>query len=334
MARHRTVSLTSLMVGAPLWLALVMSACVGGIGGDDAAATGGTNGQGGMDCSTPPELLATKKIMDGLSPQCVGCHQAENGAFGFFASLDAFVNLVVANPELVVPGSPDESRLVHLLEGNGSGTVKQMPLAGEPYATLPGAALTMAQIKTWITELQPIVVSDLPYRDAVTSSRLPTPMFEYAVPALLGITLNHTDNKGNYAVLPPDTTTQPGSAGLYLSLGGGSSLKAATRNRKVHATFVQYVSQLSMRWCELAVEQSSSQLFTTATPNTGSAEAETVRSNIAQMQLLLLGAESTGAEIDALFDDVFVPLEAASTSERAWVGVCSALMRDPRFLLY
>ena len=53
------------------------------------------------------------------------------------------------------------------------------------------------------------------------------------------------------------------------------------------------------------LQSNPAQLFTTATSATGSAEAEIVRSNIEEMHLLLLGVESTEAEVDALFGDVF-----------------------------
>ena len=193
MVTHRTTIKRHVATGAfsvgLLWIALVMSACIGDIGGTGVEASGsGSETQGGPDCSTPPELVETKKIMDGLSPQCAGCHRAENGGLGFFTSLDTFVNLMVANPSLVVPGAPDESRLVKLLEGTAAGTVTQMPLAGKPYADLPNTELTMEQVRSWITDLQPLVVSEVPSRDAPTSSRLPAPIFEYGVPELLGIT--------------------------------------------------------------------------------------------------------------------------------------------------
>jgi hypothetical protein len=92
-----------------------------------------------------------------LDPVCSDCHKS-TGAKPFFASLAAFEDLLVYDTKYVRPGKPEEGLLVELLEGRGKGAYTQMPIAGETFARQAEAGKTrinMAQIKRWITNLQP-----------------------------------------------------------------------------------------------------------------------------------------------------------------------------------
>ena len=98
----------------------------------------------------------TKKIYDGLKGECAGCHVA--GVRSFFVSLGTFQTLLVTDKKLVKPGDPDNSELIKLLEGHGSGVFKQMPIAGPAYAERATAGtavngVSMSEVRAWVTNL-------------------------------------------------------------------------------------------------------------------------------------------------------------------------------------
>jgi hypothetical protein len=49
--------------------------------------------------------------------------------------------------------------------------------------------------------------------------------------------------------------------------------------------------------------------------------------------LRMLGEPAPAAEVDDLFNAVFVPYESKGAVV-AWTAVCSALVRDPMWILY
>jgi hypothetical protein len=90
--------------------ALLAAACSGKSGTDSTAEP---------QCEGPTvgEHAQNQAVFDALKPTCEGCHST--GARGYFASLTAFESLVVYEPKEVVPGKPDESQLILVLEGKG-----------------------------------------------------------------------------------------------------------------------------------------------------------------------------------------------------------------------
>ena len=301
------------------------------------------------ECPPPEGLEETDRVMRALYPNCAGCHRT--GEKGYFASLDAFVSLLVANPRLVQPGAPDESELVRLLEGDGSGTAPHMPLAGAPYADLEDAALSMAEIRTWIAELGRVSVSTAPDPEASTIARLRADMFGEPLLRLLGLTTDDITSPAqefgvpmlqarteDYAVLSTDTVPPARNSGqstVHLGLGGASIATSVTPDPTPNATFAQFVVPLSQRYCERSVALATSPLFSAADASTGSDEPERVKTNLRDLVLRFHGSVASDAEIDVLFDEVFVPVETdAGDPRRAWVAVCSTLIRDPRFVFY
>src|SRR5512132_3047974 len=99
--------------------ALLTASCSGGSGADKP---------GDEQCAGPTmaEHARNQAVFDALKPTCEGCHTT--GSRGYFASLQAFESLVAYNPQEVVPGKPDESQLILLLEGKGTLAYKQMPI--------------------------------------------------------------------------------------------------------------------------------------------------------------------------------------------------------------
>jgi hypothetical protein len=56
-----------------------------------------------------------------------------------------------------------------------------------------------------------------------------------------------------------------------------------------------------------------------------------VRANIRALHLRMLGEPATDADVDDLYVNVFAHYPDAIT---AWTAVCSALVRDPLWILY
>ena len=99
--------------------------------------------------------LTTEEVYEGLSPHCSYCHAGQPTPF--FESFGSFESLVAWNDELVVPGDPDGSALIQMLEGNGAAPWVQMPLSGKSFLLLSNAgetSITMAQVRAWVLHLE------------------------------------------------------------------------------------------------------------------------------------------------------------------------------------
>jgi uncharacterized protein (TIGR03118 family) len=93
-----------------------------------------------------------------FTPRCSGCHNGSNPAGGAlpgsmdlragasFASIVSVPSIEQATLQRVKPGDPDNSYLIHKVEGTAGITGAQMPLGG-PFLDQP----TIATIRSWIT---------------------------------------------------------------------------------------------------------------------------------------------------------------------------------------
>lgn len=68
-----------------------------------------------------------------LGRNCESCH-GEGASRPFFASLSAFEDLLAYDERFVVAGEPENSELVRLLQGEGTGAYTQMPTVGDTFA--------------------------------------------------------------------------------------------------------------------------------------------------------------------------------------------------------
>ena len=99
--------------------------------------------------------ITTGGIYERLRPTCQPCHDA-NMSLPLFESLSRFQALLVANPAWIVPGHPEESAFIDLLNGRGVGNYRQMPPSGLPYSeAIAGedGAPTMMELEEWIRGL-------------------------------------------------------------------------------------------------------------------------------------------------------------------------------------
>jgi hypothetical protein len=325
--------------------AVALALACGGSG-----APTGARPQAQAACGTPASS-ETERVYQGLKPHCQGCHA--QGARGYFASLDTFQSLLVSNPQLVTAGKPDDSELVRLLEGRGSTAFKQMPLSGKTYAQLVAdgtATLSVADVRAWIQGLGAQQRDVRPDPDAPRIARLSATQAQRALYQQLGLThddffitayefgIPMAESRGDdfYPLQPPDAVPaprQPATAERFYGLGGGSVHTQTTPDRTPSPNFALTLTQVSQRWCRLALAKTgNTALFPAGTART--ANPADVKATLRRWSLHFLGERFTDAQVDALYTDVFVPLSTPTDTEPAYVGVCSYFIRHPHWIFY
>lgn len=336
-------------------LALALGACFGSA---DLTETGKPPDDPGP---TPESCEAKGKndeIRLALAPACQGCHLTGNKPF--FASLTSFESGLVYNEKYVKRGDPDNSLLIQLLKGVAPGSYPQMP-PGQPYSELLTSGrvtLTLDQVADWIRDLPaPPMELETPVAEEFQVRRLSAEEMVVSLMAQLGLTLEDfvaTDNPdwrnrayvvagGRFFVWPGDW--EPGIDGQYVSdyrtieryetLGGGNSLVYRKKDARFGPSSGQALVQMSQAWCARAVDKSGNKAVlryvTLADKSTSNPDA--VKKNLRSLYLNMLGQSPSDAEAQALYEQVYLPLEAKST-RLAWIGVCAALVRHPQWITY
>jgi hypothetical protein len=314
----------------------------------------GGNGAIGM----PPQPLDSANvnadIYARLKPACISCHKGTD-AKPFFETLNHFETLVVyaeggGLPLYVVGGSPQDSELLRLLLGTGTGPNKQMPQQGETFATLAtqGKTLvTIAQIEEWITHLPAKSVMPGPTVPASAVRRKTAEQIATTLKSHLGLTDADFFSAGDYprqlraeldayALRSPDAVEKsPDSAtGYFGSLGGPDWLNQKPRNQAISANFSQAYIAVSQSWCRKGAQKSSNPAFyVAATPSDTLANNRgAIEKNIEALYLAWLGEPASAAERDDLVA-LYADFESAG-AVTAWAAVCSAMVRDPLWLTY
>jgi hypothetical protein len=330
------------MTRALLWVLLFTgAACRGRVEHDlDGGACQGADG-----------ALTDEAVMTALKPTCEGCHSV--GPRGFVASLTAFEGLLVANPRLVAPGRPDDSELVHLLEGKGTGDFQQMPAAGPSYAELVAmgkATLTTESIRAWIAAL-PVPTKDTrPDPDAPRITRMSALQIQRALYQQLGLDASDFFAPGSnfgvpmvvsltddyYPLESPDAVPAPfeaAPADRFMGLGGGAIAKQSRSQLAVAPTFVLILTQVSQRWCRLALAKpGNTQLFNGGVPT--SVDPQTARQILGRWHRHFWAEIPTDDQVNALYDGLFAPLAASDGVEPALVASCSYFIRHPHWIIY
>ncbi|NOK09539.1 hypothetical protein [Corallococcus exercitus] len=317
-------------------------------GRDGTASAPSTQSQ--KACGTPASS-ETVRIMQGLKPHCEGCHA--QGARGYFASVDTFQSLLVSDARLVKAGSPDDSELIRLLEGRGIAAFKQMPIGEKSYAQLVSegtATLPIADVRAWIQGLSTQQRDARPDPDATRITRMSGTQVQRALYQQLGLThddffisatefgipMAESRNDDLYPMQPPDAVPAPRqlpTAERFYGLGGGSVMNQTAQDRSASPTFALTLTQVSQRWCRLALAKTgNTALFPAGSQRT--ADPAEVKATLRRWSLHFLGERFTDAQVDALYTDVFVPLSTPTDTEPAWVGVCSYFIRHPHWIFY
>ena len=322
---------------------------------DDTQADGGTPTDGGESCAPSSR---NDEIRLALAPACEGCHLVGNKPF--FASLTAFENGLVYDERYVKPGDPENSLLLQLLKGTAPGSYPQMP-PGQPYDELVAhgrVTLTLEQVAAWIRELPPTPARlEAPDPEAFTVRRLSAEEMVVSLMDQLGLTLEdfvstsdpnwrnkaYVVNGGKLFLWPGDWA--PGISTEYVSdsrsverfdaLGGGNSLLYRKRDVGFGPSAAQTLVQMSQAWCARAVDKKSNPavLRYVTLADTSAKNPDAVQKNLRALYLRMLGQPPSEEEAKALYEQVYVPLEAQST-RLAWIGVCAALIRHPLWITY
>jgi hypothetical protein len=121
----------------------------------------------------------------------------------------------------------------------------------------------------------------------------------------------------------------------YETLGGAVVLQGRKHDVSLGPSSVQTMVQVSQAWCRLAIEKpgNTAVLRNVTLADKSATKATEIRQNIAQLSLRMLGDVPSEAEVSELYEDVYLPLEPAST-KAAWTAVCAALVRHPKWLSY
>lgn len=304
---------------------------------------------------TPEERAANQAVFDALSPSCSGCHAT--GSRGYFASIEAFESLLVYNTQVVLPGKPDESELIRLLEGKGTRAFKQMPIAGASFAQIAESGqspMSMAQIRDWVTNLKSRTVDPLPSIEARRITRLSADDVIRALYQQLGLSdddffvpgsnydiphksTGQLDDK--YPMSSPDTNPAP-FEGLpverFASLGGGSAAHQMKADGTVSPSFLGTVTQVSQRWCAMALDKAGNTALLPpgASIQTGSSDAAAVKSLLRYWFLHFHAVNAADADVDRVFNTVFVPLETEKDARNGYIGACSYFIRHPDWIFY
>ncbi len=328
--------------------ALLTASCSGG-GSDTGKAAE-------EQCAGPTmaEHARNQAVFDALAPTCEGCHST--GSRGYFASLQAFEALVVYEPKEVVPGKPDESQLILVLEGNGTRAFKQMPPSGPTFADLAvkgGSALSMAQIREWVTNLQARAQDKLPSIDARRVTRIGAADVQRALYQQLGLSdadffvpaesygIPHktSPDDSKYPMASADSLPAPYEnlqVDRFASLGGGSAMNQARTDATISPTFVGSLTQVSQRWCAMALAKPPNTALLPAgtSTTTGSTEPDKVKSVLRFWFLHFHAVEATPSDVDQVYTGVFLPLEAGKDPLTGYVGACSYFIRHPDWTFY
>ncbi|MBX7078504.1 MAG: hypothetical protein K1X88_04885 [Nannocystaceae bacterium] len=326
----------------------LMAAC------DDAS---GPVTQRCADGPSADERAANLEIFEGLQASCEGCHIM--GARGYFASIEAFEALVAYNPELITPGAPDASPFVALLEAKGTGPFVQMPPAGPSYAQLVDdgtATLSMTQIRDWVTALGDHAADPNPSSAATRITRLGANDIQRALYQQLGLSdddffvpaseygiphksTGQSDEKypmSSLASYPAPFPNEANPVDRFASLGGGSAVHQKKTDPSISPSFAGSLAQIAQRWCALALDKADNTtlLPSGATVSTGSSDAAAVKTVIRSWYLHFHATVATDDEVDRVFDQLFVPLEAGADPRTAYIGTCSYFIRHPDWVFY
>jgi hypothetical protein len=299
----------------------------------------------------PPDgVLTTAQVFERLSPTCQGCHTLT--ASPYFRDLQAFESLLVTNPDFVVAGNPEASRLLRMMAGVDS--LPMPPAPNGPFASLEEAGetnLTTVQLTEWIRNLPPPVdvPVDVPLVRRKTAEMIERTLYDqlgltdedfYSVYNAFGITVA---SRGDdfYSSRSPDAFPSADyygagqAATVNAALGGAWLLEGRVRNDKITGTFLQAFTHLSQAWCRIAAQKQSPALFTIASVSDGTGDAgslQRVRDNIRAWHLRMLGIAASDADVDELVN-IFQAYEARGT-EAAWTATCATLVRDPLWITY
>lgn len=314
-----------------------LAACEGVFGpstpGTPDTPTGPTdpNHMVATECTTPA-------VFEALSASCASCHGAGTNR-PYFSSVQSFEALLVAKPQWIVPGKPDEGQFLPILAGTATGAFAQMP-PGEPSVAFAAQAtegktnITMETLRCWISGLNG-TISMTPAGPLPVARRLSAEQMMVALEQQLGVSGSSIFYYG--VSLPdaiPNTDVYRERDENFAALGGSHWLELRRRNDTVNPVFIQTFVNVTQSWCRAAVglpAASNLVLTRAALTDTSAAAPQKIKDNIKYLGRRLLSAQLSDADVNAYFD-LFTSLEPDRTA--GWTAVCAAMVRDPLWLTF
>ncbi len=342
----------------------LMLACEGKIQTTSSSPNGAGGTDGGarqpdvdpLGCLPPDQLTEARRIFEGLKAPCAGCHGLGTNT-PIFSSESAFFQNALANSALVTPGNPDQSELIRLLRGTGT-RYPRMPLGTKTYQQLveaKEASISIAEVEGVIAKFAPCGGGSSAV--SPTARRLRRLSLSQLIASLhqqLGLepkdfvdpeSGSKVEAGADLILYLPDGNQRfvdgyPYNFALEraLSLGGRHALDSVSFKTEVTPAFVQQLNQVAPNWCRKAMSKPNCPLFRFAAKTDGSDQTAKVKQNLKFMYLSMLSVEATDAQVDRLYDSVFVPIAASTETQEqtlaAWVGVCAALVRHPLWISF
>lgn len=296
-----------------------------------------------------------------LEPTCATCHRS--GSTPYFSSPDAFYNLIVSNPDWVVPGAPENSELLALLRGEARGAYAQMPLGAESFEDLEARGetqVTIAEVANFVTEIEGCQRGTQPGNEHTPVERKRARQIVNTLYQHLGITKKdvlpftkgRNYNDSLYPIYNPDDTkpvtndphispSRQGPGIRWYAIGGGSRFYVTRSSSTYSPTFGQAIIQVSQAWCGFAAKKENNQALFKHVEQTALGEATDAQviENIRYLMLRFWGHVAGDEEINAMkaqVYDIYIPDEGPNngTAHTAWIAVCATLIRDPMWLSY
>lgn len=310
--------------------------------------------QSKLECRPGEVSEQTAAIVQALEPHCADCHNT--GSRGYFKSVDAFQQLIVNNPNMIVPGDPDASEFVRLLKGEGTGAFTQMPIGVQTYEDMVQAGtaqLGVDEIEAWVRALQQgdMSSSSAPDTKATRVRRLRANEIERALYTSLGLDetdffneeLSHANGVDTlirrsdklYPLRSPDAL--PASyygepSDRYLSLGGFSVIHQTVDDTSYAPAALLTLNQVSQAWCRLAIKKQGNTTLFGAQASVPSSESD-VKSIISRWSLHFLGERFDEDQIEELYQNLYVTVVMEEDQEAALTGVCSYFIRHPKWII-
>jgi hypothetical protein len=302
---------------------------------------------------SPEERAQNQVIFDGLKKSCEGCHSA--GSRGYFASIGAFESLLAYDARLVKPGDPDNSQFIKLLEGTAPGAYPKMPtdVAYVDQVQAGKATLPMQTIRDWVTNLKSHSRDPLPSIAARRVTRVSAADALRGLYQQLGLSdADFFKPAGNFSIehkTAQDDSLYPMSsydaipapyeavsADRFATLGGGSAMYQKKTDGTVTPSFAGSIAQVAQRWCALSLDKpnNTALLPAGASITTGSMEPAKVKAVLTAWFLHFHAVEAKPADVDFVFNSVFVPLEKGKDARTGYIGSCSYFIRHPDWIFY
>ena len=122
----------------------------------------------------------------------------------------------------------------------------------------------------------------------------------------------------------------------YNALGGAWTLDGRKLDLAASSPFAQALVGVSQRWCKMGIAKPDNKLlFPHVDKAAKSATAAgDIRKNIGYLSVHFHGKRASVEDVEDVFQNVFLPLEAESDSPTAWAGVCSYFIRHPKWIFY